>query len=84
MSALDVLGQRWALRVIWELRSERCLTFRALQEATGGVSPNVLNRRLAELRDANVICHDGGYKLTENGTALFSALGPLVAWAESQ
>jgi len=44
MALLDLLSRRWALRVIWELRRDR-LTFRALQEACGGVSPTVLNER---------------------------------------
>ncbi len=50
MALLDLLSRRWALRVIWELREGR-LTFRALQEACGGVSPTVLNERLRELRE---------------------------------
>ena len=49
MALMDLLGRRWALRVIWELRDGR-LTFRALQEACGGVSPTVLNQRVRELR----------------------------------
>ena len=54
MAALDLLGRRWALRVLWELRSGP-LTFRALQEACDGVSPTVLNARLAELREAGIL-----------------------------
>ena len=45
MALLDLLSRRWTLRVIWELRGGR-LTFRALQQACGGVSPSVLNERL--------------------------------------
>lgn len=82
MAALDLLGRRWSLRVVWELRGDRQMTFRGLQDACDGVSPTVLNRRLAELRDAGVVEHDGGYRLTERGQALFDALLPLNAWAE--
>ena len=51
MALMDLLGRRWTLRVIWELRDGR-LTFRALQEACGGLSPTVLNQRVRELRRA--------------------------------
>ena len=32
MAALDLLGRRWALRILWELRAG-ALSFRALPEA---------------------------------------------------
>ena len=51
MALLDLLGRRWTLRIIWELRSTRA-TFRALREACGNPSPTVLNERLRELREA--------------------------------
>ncbi len=79
MAALDVLGRRWALRVLWELRS----TFRALAEACESISPAVLNTRLRELRDAQLIERvDEGYALTNNGRQLGDALAPLDAWSK--
>ncbi len=82
MALLDLLGRRAALRVLWELRTER-LTFRALVDAAG-TNPSVLNARLAELRDAGVVTHDGdGYGLTPDGAALLQQLAPLHTWAEA-
>jgi DNA-binding HxlR family transcriptional regulator len=82
MAALDLFGRRWALRVLWELR-DGALTFRALQERCDGVSPSVLNTRLAELRDAGLLeAAEDGYALSESGRRLGSALAPLHAWAE--
>jgi DNA-binding HxlR family transcriptional regulator len=83
MALLDLLGRRWALRVIWELR-DGPLTFRGLQERCGGISPTVLNRRLAELRDAAVVelRREAGYILTVEGEKLLSALSPLSDWAK--
>ncbi len=49
MALLDLLGRRWALRVVWELR-DGPLVFRALQERCAGMSSSVLNQRLRELR----------------------------------
>jgi DNA-binding HxlR family transcriptional regulator len=81
MALLDLLGRRWALRVIWELRSEP-LAFRALQERCAGMSSSVLNDRLRELRDADIVAPGpGGYALTEEGHALLAAYGPLQDWA---
>ena len=82
MALMDLLGRRWALRVVWELREDR-LTFRALQEACGGVSPSVLNERLRELRESGLLDSMGtdGYGLTALGRELIEQFLPLVAWS---
>jgi DNA-binding HxlR family transcriptional regulator len=81
MALLDLLGRRWALRVIWELR-EGPLQFRALQERCAGMSSSVLNQRLRELRAAGLVEHvEAGYQLTAEGRELREAFGPLDAWA---
>lgn len=83
MALLDLLGRRWALRVIWELRQGEPLTFRALQERCGGISSSVLTQRTAELRAAGAVEDaDGGYRLTGEGRELLAAYPPLAAWAE--
>jgi DNA-binding HxlR family transcriptional regulator len=82
MAVLDLLGRRWALRAIWELR-DGPLASRALQERCGGVSSSVLNQRLAELREAGVVAAGvGGYALTDEGARLLEAFPPLAAWAD--
>ena len=82
MALLDLLGRRWALRVIWELREDPLL-FRTLQERCEGMSSSVLNQRLHELRAAGIVeLADGGYSLTAEGRRLIEAYGPLDAWAE--
>jgi DNA-binding HxlR family transcriptional regulator len=81
MALLDLLGRRWALRVIWELR-EQPLRFRDLQARCGSVSSSVLNQRLRELRAADVIeSARGGYSLTREGRRLLELYPPLEAWA---
>jgi len=81
MAVLDLLGRRGALRMLWELRGE-ALTFRALQDACGGLSPTVLNQRLAELREAGLLASgDEGYELTPIGRELLVAFEPLTRWA---
>ncbi|TMQ07877.1 MAG: helix-turn-helix transcriptional regulator [Deltaproteobacteria bacterium] len=82
MRALDVLGRRWALRVLWELR-DGPRTFRALREACDDVSPSSLNQRLAELRGLGVVePGDTGYGLTPAGVRLGRILLELSRWAE--
>jgi DNA-binding HxlR family transcriptional regulator len=81
MVALDLLGRRMAIRILWELR-DGPLTFRALQDVAE-TNPGLLNKRIAELREAGLICHGmGGYVLTAQGTKLFAVMLPLVAWSE--
>ena len=82
MVLLDVLGQRWTLRILWELRQDRC-TFRALQQRCGDVSPTLLNRRLKELRELEIVDHEArGYGLTRSGRELGEHLMVLSAWSE--
>ena len=83
MALLDLLGRRWALRVIWELRGQR-LTFRELQATCGGISSSVLNDRLSELRAAGIVeSGDTGYGLTTEGRRLLEMFSPVEAWAQS-
>lgn len=82
MAALDLLGRRWCLRVLWELRGPP-LTFRALQGACGEVSPSVLQQRLKELKAARLVDHGGdGYGLTGRARGLLPVLQALQAWSE--
>jgi DNA-binding HxlR family transcriptional regulator len=82
MALLDLLGRRWALRVIWELREEPLL-FRLLQERCSGMSSSVLNDRLRELRAAGIVeLGDEGYRLTGEGRRLLRAFRPIDEWAE--
>ncbi|OGB27532.1 MAG: transcriptional regulator [Burkholderiales bacterium RIFCSPLOWO2_02_FULL_57_36] len=83
MALLDLLGRRWVLRIIWELR-DTPLTFRELRDRCDAMSPTVLNQRLRELRDADIVmlAESGGYALSEPGKQLLTALMPLQSWAD--
>jgi DNA-binding HxlR family transcriptional regulator len=84
MALLDLLGRRWALRVLWELRDGDPLTFRELQSRSGDISSSVLNDRLRELREASILDAQpgGGYRLTAEGRDLLASLMPLDTWAQ--
>jgi DNA-binding HxlR family transcriptional regulator len=83
MALLDLLGRRWTLRIIWELR-ERSLTSRALRSACDEASPTVLQARLSELRQAGLVelLPASGYRLTRIGKELLETFLPLHRFAE--
>jgi DNA-binding HxlR family transcriptional regulator len=80
--ALDLLGRRWALRLVWELRRST-LSFSELRERTG-ISPSVLSARLGELVGADVLERgaDRRYRLSGRGRELARILYELNRWAE--
>jgi DNA-binding HxlR family transcriptional regulator len=84
MVLLDLLGRRWTLRILWELREGPPLTFRALQKACGNLSPSVLNERLRELREAGILelREPEGYAPTVIAEELGEILVPLDNWAK--
>lgn len=82
MAAMDLLGRRWALRILWELR-DGPIGARALRERCDGMSSSVLYDRLRELTAAALVeqTDEDAYALTETGGALGQALKPLDDWA---
>jgi DNA-binding HxlR family transcriptional regulator len=83
MALLDLLGRRWTLRILWELR-ESTLTSRALREACDDASPTVLQARLSDLRQAGFVELQpaSGYRLTDMGRELHGTFLPLHRFAE--
>lgn len=82
MALLDLLGRRWVLRLLWELRDDG-LGFRELQLRCDLISPSVLSQRLRELTDAGALeAIEGDYRLTPEGRELLEVLAPLRGWAE--
>lgn len=83
MALLDLLGRRWTLRIVWELR-EGPLTSRALRTACDDASPTVIQARLSELREAGLVelLSADGYRLTPLGRELMESVLPLHRFAE--
>lgn len=82
MAALDLLGRRWALRILWELR-DGPVGARALRDRCDAMSSSVLYERLGELVAARLVerLADGTYQLTRLGADLGTALAPLDEWS---
>jgi DNA-binding HxlR family transcriptional regulator len=83
MALLDLLGRRWTLRIVWELR-DGPLTSRALRTACDDASPTVTQARLSELREAGLVelLVGDGYRLTPLGGELMESFRPLNHFAE--
>lgn len=83
MALLDLMGRRWSLRIIWELRNGP-MTSRELRTACNEASPTVMQRRLDELRDADLVDYlaGAGYRLTKLGEAFIEAFQPLSSFAD--
>jgi DNA-binding HxlR family transcriptional regulator len=82
-AALEQLGRRWALRLVWELRRD-AVSFSELRERAR-ISPSVLATRLRELGEIGVVERDAArrYRLSGRGRELARLLYELNRWAES-
>ena len=80
MALLDLLGRRWTLRILWDLR-DGPRTYGQLQ--ADEISTSVLAQRLRELVEARIVERDaaGAYRLTAEGRELGGLLVPLAGWA---
>ena len=83
LALLDLLGRRWALRILWELRQQPA-SFQALHRRCDSMSTSVLSQRLGELRDAQLVAKDqaGDYALTESGSRLLARLDGIDEWTQ--
>jgi len=84
MALLDLLGRRWTMRIVWELR-QGPVGFRELQARCDGMSPSVLNQRLGELEEARLAARNaaGAWELTPVGRELLRRFLPVIEWAEA-
>src|SRR6185295_5347572 len=88
--ALDLIGERWSLLILRDLRRYGPLRFQQLEQGLPGSAPNTLSARLKALEGQGVIgtrlyeSHPPRYEyfLTEKGKALGPVLKALYAWGE--
>ena len=79
---LGLLESRYAMRVLWALKDGHAQTFRLLQDSVGGITPNTLNTRIKELREAGLLDHgNDGYTVTASGADLLKRLNDVQAFA---
>jgi DNA-binding HxlR family transcriptional regulator len=88
-AALNVLGQKWVLRIIRAL-GDRTQRFCELQDALGGANSATLSQRLKLLEDEGLIERHAisavppwvEYSLTTKGSDLRGAIDGIDRWAE--
>ena len=88
-AALNVLGQKWVLRIVRVL-GERTQRFCELQDALGGANSATLSQRLKLLEDEGMIERRAisavppwvEYSLTDKGSDLRAAITGIDRWAE--
>jgi len=88
--ALDVVGERWSLLILRDLRRQGPLRFQQIEASLPGVAPNTLSARLKALEAQGVIAtrlyarHPPRYEyfLTQKGHSLAPVLKALRAWGE--
>jgi DNA-binding HxlR family transcriptional regulator len=84
MALFDLLGRRWAMGIVWTLAEAGPCNFRDLQNRCETISPAVLNVRLRELRDAQLLDHDHtGYRVLPRGRELYEMLVPMGRWSKA-
>ncbi|MET7767562.1 helix-turn-helix domain-containing protein [Nocardia sp. NPDC005366] len=83
LTTMDLLGQRWMMRVLWELEPAP-LGFLELRRRMGQCSSSMLSVRLHHLQTAGLIVKTPAktYELTTAGTELTAALQPLWTWSK--
>ncbi|MCE9685714.1 helix-turn-helix transcriptional regulator [Shewanella sp. AS16] len=81
MALFDLLGRTWCLGIIWQLSLDNA-TFRQLQARCEDISPTLLNTRLKELFQLDLVQKTPqGYGLTPHGKALALLIKPMAPWA---
>jgi DNA-binding HxlR family transcriptional regulator len=82
MAVFDLLGRSWATGVIWQLQGGP-YTFRELQQRCYSISPSILNSRIKDLKEADILVRTlEGYQLTPRGEDLIKLLSPFGKWSK--
>lgn len=87
--AIDVVGGKWRLHLMWVLNEEPC-RFGEIRRLLEGVSEKVLTENLRHLEASGVVHREVypeipprvEYSLTPLGVELAAALRPLDEWGE--
>lgn len=86
-AAIDVVGGKWKVLILWAL-NEDTQRFGELRRMVPGITEKMLIQQLRELEADGVVHREVypevppkvEYSLTDFGTSLNDALGPLGAW----
>lgn len=91
-AAMDVVGGKWKVLIVWELDTHGARRFGELRRGLPGVSEKMLIQQLRELEQDAIVHREVfaqvpprvEYSLTEFGVTLNSALAPLGDWGRAR
>lgn len=86
--ALEVIGGKWRLPIIWLLNKNDTMRYNELKRSIDGITNMMLTQSLKELESYGIIKRQQfmeipprvEYSLTDNGKELISALKILADW----
>ncbi|MFZ5351866.1 MAG: winged helix-turn-helix transcriptional regulator [Bacillota bacterium] len=86
--ALNLIGGKWRLPVIWALHKHGTIRYNELKRTIDGITDMMLAQTLKELEAYEIVKRDQfmevpprvEYSLTENGECLIPALKALAGW----
>ena len=90
--ALDKIGGKWKIPILWELNLNETMRFNQLKREIHGITNTMLSNSLQELIDDGLVKRiqynemplRGEYFLTDKGKSLFPILKQITAWGMEQ
>ena len=91
LHALDVVGQKWKLPILWYLHEADATRYNELKRRMPGITNTMLTKSLRELEEAGLVRRRSygtippkvDYSLTEIGRELLPTLNELYKWGEA-
>lgn len=90
--ALDKIGGKWKIPILWELNIHEVMRFNQLKKEIHGITNTMLANSLQELIDDGLVKRVQynemplrvEYYLTETGKSLFPILSQITDWGKNQ
>ena len=90
--ALDIIGQKWKLPIMWYLFENDTIRYNELKRKINGITSMMLTKSLKELEEYKLITRTQynsippkvEYSLTKRGKSLLPTLNELYKWGEEQ
>lgn len=90
--AIDIIGKKWALLVIYEIGNHGTIRFNELKNELLGITSKSLVNTLDGLQESHLISKESfretpprvEYSLTKDGKGLYRIIIPLIQWSASR
>ena len=90
--ALDIIGGKWKLKIIWIIFSSKVIRFNQLKRELPGITDIMLSKILKTFVENNIVERNQfneipphvEYSLTENGLKLVESLSNIRQWVKEQ